>query len=79
MAEFVYDNIVSQILWQKKEFVIEIQISFSWATAPAGLLISDKNFPHGKFSRLVEVRNPLHDERMCFLFICLEIFCRKVP
>jgi hypothetical protein len=39
MAEFVNDNIVSEIFWKKKEFVIETQISFSGATAPSGLLI----------------------------------------
>ena len=43
MAKFVHNNIVSMALWQKHDFVVEIQIALRTAAAPAGFLIANRH------------------------------------
>ena len=61
VGQFVYHYIIQQLLWQKCQLVIEINIPLRAAAAPAGLLVFYGNITDCHTHCLTVVPHPLSD------------------
>ena len=59
MAQFMDNKVVSKMLRQANDAVIEIEIAVLRTAAPAGALVPDGNLPYGETVRRAPMRNAL--------------------
>src|SRR3990167_5191875 len=62
MANFMYDNIISQMQWQQKKAIIERKASRPRTAPPAGFLVAD-TYPSTNYARkFLKMFQPLHNK-----------------
>src|SRR3989338_2330279 len=62
MANFMYDNIISQMQWQQKKAIIERKASRPRTAPPAGFLVAD-TYPSPNYGiKFLKMFQPLHNK-----------------
>src|SRR3989338_1232210 len=69
MAQFMHDNIVSQLFRQKRNFIGKTKITFFGTTAPASFLISDTYPIETEIIYVVEVSNSFNRALVRLIFV----------
>ncbi len=75
MAEFVDDDIISQSLRQKKQFIIEVQVALARTAAPTAFLVLDHDPIDLVAHRKIEIRHELahQDQRGFFISMVVPV------
>lgn len=63
------DNVISEMSWDKGDFIIKIQIPLFRATPPARPLVTNTDPTNGQFINLIKIFNSRQNQSPCQLFM----------
>ncbi len=73
MAELMNNDVVGEVGWEKRDFVVETQVAFAGATSPPRLLAPNGDTVPSEAIVPVEIREPFARERERALFVFCEM------